>query len=371
MMAKITRSVIWEGRKSGTTWFHPRACVVPQKHGITALMTMQSISGSDVFGAVHWSVSSDFGQTWSSPRQIPGLNRHTLTGDLVEGFCDFVPEFHSRTSTTLVLGHNVYYRNDVLTKPSSDRHPVYTVLTAQGRWLARKKLAWIENSEPALYTSNCSQRITVADGSILVPLSIGFTPDAPRVVCTALCGYDGVDLRMIKIGNALELKVGRGLLEPSLTIYQNRYYMTIRAEDNRGYVTSSMDGLEWDDKQPWCWDDDSPLIMSTTQQRWISNNKGLFLVYTRKAKENVNVMRWRAPLYIARVNPLSLRLIRSSEKIVLPMIGDGINDPDHVARMGNFHTTNISSHESWVTAGETLPADEWKGNTLMARINWK
>ena len=111
--------------------------------------------------------------------------------------------------------------------------------------------------------------------------------------------------------------------------------------------------------------------MSTTQQRWLIHSDGLFLVYTRKAKQNVNVMRWRAPLFMAEVDRQTLRLIRTSERTVFPLIGDGIGDPDHVARMGNFHTVAASPDESWVTVGETLPHDGWAGNTLLARIRWK
>ena len=146
--------------------------------------------------------------------------------------------------------------------------------------------------------------------------------------------------------------------------------MTIRAEDDRGYVTVSDDGLNWQLQRPWCWDDGEPLTMSTTQQRWITHSHGLFLVYTRKAENNVNVMRWRAPLYIAQVDTKKLCLIRNSEQVVLPLIGDGINDAKHVARMGNFHTVNASPNESWVTVGETLPDDGWKGDTLLGRVFW-
>jgi hypothetical protein len=73
---------------------------------------------------------------------------------------------------------------------------------------------------------------------------------------------------------------------------------------------------------------------------------------------------------VARVDRTRLRLIRESEQIVLPLIGDGVRDADHVARMGNFHVTNASARESWVTVGETLPHDGWKGDTLLARIQW-
>ncbi len=149
-----------------------------------------------------------------------------------------------------------------------------------------------------------------------------------------------------------------------------RFYLTIRAEDDRGYVSASDDGLHWEPQRPWCWDDGEPLVMSTTQQHWLPHSDGLFLVYTRKAESNVNVMRWRAPLYLAEVDREALRLVRSSERVVLPLIGDGIDDPAHVARMGNFHTVAATPGESWVTVGETLPADGWRGDTLLARIRW-
>jgi len=110
--------------------------------------------------------------------------------------------------------------------------------------------------------------------------------------------------------------------------------------------------------------------MSTTQQRWLPHSDALYLVYTRKANENVNVFRWRAPLYLARVDTGRLCLIRSTERIVLPLIGDGVDDARHVARMGNFHTVAATTGESWVTVGECLPDDGWRGDVLMARIHW-
>jgi hypothetical protein len=111
--------------------------------------------------------------------------------------------------------------------------------------------------------------------------------------------------------------------------------------------------------------------MSTTQQHWLVHSDGLFLVYTRKAESNANVFRWRAPLYAAAVDRERLRLVRSSERVVLPLVGDGVDDAKHVARMGNFHVTAASPEVSWVTVGETLPHDGWLGNLLMARIHWR
>ena len=53
-------------------------------------------------------------------------------------------------------------------------------------------------------------------------------------------------------------------------------------------------------------------------------------------------MRWQAPLFTAEVDPDRLCLIRDTEPEVFPIIGDGIYDPTHVARMGNFMSANAS-----------------------------
>ena len=110
--------------------------------------------------------------------------------------------------------------------------------------------------------------------------------------------------------------------------------------------------------------------MSTTQQHWLAHSDALYLVYTRKDATNSKVIRWRSPLWMAQVDPKSLRLRRDTERVVLPLMGDGVKDPDHVAIMGNFHTTNVSPDESWVTVGEWHPKAGIKGDLLLARIRW-
>ena len=333
-------------------------------------MTLQSITGSDVFGPVHWTTTSDLGRNWSEPLPVDGFGRRPLEdAGWQVGVCDVVPEFHAKSGNVLAVGHNVYYQNNVLARPQKERWPVYAVFR-DGQWSEPKKLDWNDDRATAIYTCGCSQRVNLAGGDVLVPFSFGPKERAHRSVTTVRCSFDGRTLEVQKVGNELTNTARRGLLEPSLTTLVGLYYMTIRAEDDRGYVSVSRDGLEWQTPTPWCWDDGEPLVMSTTQQHWLPHSEGLFLVYTRKAEDNVNVMRWRAPLYMAEVDRKSLRLIRSSEKIVLPLIGDGVNDATHVARMGNFHTLAVTPEESWVTVGETLPAEGWRGDTLLARVRW-
>jgi hypothetical protein len=56
---------------------------------------------------------------------------------------------------------------------------------------------------------------------------------------------------------------------------------------------------------------------------------------------------------------------------VLLLIGDGANEPKHVARIGNLHVVNASPSQTWPSVGETLPHDCSRGDTLLARIQWQ
>ncbi len=135
-------------------------------------------------------------------------------------------------------------------------------------------------------------------------------------------------------------------------------------------MSVSDDGLNWESKRAWAWDDGTPLDMSTTHQHWLTHSDGLFLVYTRKDASNSGVIRWRSPLWVAQVDAKKQCLIRSTERVVLPLVGDGVKDPDRVALMGNFNVTNASPDESWVTVGEWMPRNGYRGDVLLARIKW-
>ena len=370
LIASIEKEVLRRGRDgSGPTWFHPRACVVPGVPGPMALMTLQTISGSDYFGPVHWMTSHDQGRTWTDPQPVPALGRVKQPDGAEEGVCDVVPEWHPATKTVLALGHNVFYSGPKFSPEQPPRWPVYAVWR-DGQWGQRRRLEWNDPRGAYIYTNNCGQRVVFPNGDILLAFSYGATKTKPRSVSGVICAYDGETLSVKQVGEEIRHESGRGLLEPSLVQCGGRFWLTLRAEDNRGYVCVSEDGLQWTPKQPWTWDDGEPLTMSTTQQHWLAHSEALFLVYTRKDSSNVNVPRWRSPLWLARVDPQTLRLIRSTERIVLPLVGDGVNAADEVAYSGNFHPVNVSANEAWVTDGEIIPKRGWKGDLLLARIRW-
>jgi len=366
LVESITQETIWDGEKLGVSWFHPRPCRTPD--GL--FMNVQSIYGSDGFGPVHWSTSTDEGRTWSDPQPVPGLGRKLHDDGVEEGVCDTVPTYHPPSKTILSMGWNVYYKDNVLTRPNEQRWPVYVVRRPDGSFTAPRKLEWDDPEAARIYGSNCSQRVTLPDGDLLIPLTFANYEREDRLVATVRASFDGETLTIGDRGNAQSLAVKRGLVEPSIVSWGGSYYMTIRSEDGYAYVTRSADGLQWDDKRAWAWDDGQPLETSTTQQHWLSHSDGLFLVYTRKDASNLNVARWRAPLWMAQVDPESLTLTRSTEKIVVPMSSDGVNDPAHTARLGNFHVVNVSERESLVTVGENIPDFAYEGRTLQARIRW-
>lgn len=374
LVDEIHSETIFAGRNAGQTWFHPRACRVPGGSGHDkVLMTLQSIGGSDVFGPVHWTETDELGTRWTIPKAIAGFGRTRIDDGYDEGVCDVVPEFHGPTGTIVAIGHNVFYKDNALARPQRRRHPVYVVRGVDGKWTAPARLEWDDPRGSSIYTCGCSQRITLDNGDLLVPFTFGTAEQKHRSVTTVRCSFDGRRIQIRDVGSTLDNSAGRGLLEPSLARLDGRYYLTIRAEDERGYVATSDDGLKWQPQQAWAWDDGEPLTMSTTQQHWITHSDGLFLVYTRRDKQNTGVFRWRAPLFMAEVDRAALCMVRASERVVLPLVrekaADG-KDDERAARMGNFHTVNVTPEESWVTVGETRPEAAWSGDTLLARIRW-
>ena len=359
----IVVDTLWEKRKQPDPWFQVRGCMLP---GRRALMTLQTIHGSDFYGPVQWMMSSDLGKTWSQPQPIPALGRLEPSDGVFEGVCDVVPTYHPKTKTTLALGHNVFYTEKGFFRQQPRRLSVYAVRDAEGNWSQRKVLPWNDPRGSLIYTCGCGQRIVRPDGDVLVALYFG--AGGPRCVAVARYGFDGREMTLKETGQALSLAAGRGLLEPQLVWWKDRAFLTLRAEDERGYVTVGSDGMNWQPIRPWTWDDGEPLTMSTTQQHWLEHSDGLFLVYTRKTAENAKVMRWRAPLFVARVDPEKLCLIRETERVAMPVYGEP-EKPETVERMGNFHVFPATREESWITVG-TIATPSYEGRTVLGRVRW-
>ena len=112
-----------------------------------------------------------------------------------------------------------------------------------------------------------------------------------------------------------------------------------------GYVTMGDDGLHFAEPRTWTFDDGSDLGSYNTQQHWVTHSDGLFLVYTRRGLNNDHVIRHRAPLVIAEVDPRRVTVKRKTERILVPERG---------TRLGNFGMTDVSPTETWITTVEWM-----------------
>jgi len=358
LIESIETRLLWEGKKSRACWFHPKVALTKN----SLLMTVQLLTDSDVMHQPHYSESFDSGKTWTERKPIPALERTVLGGGFEDVVSDVVPEFHPKTGVVLCLGQDVHYKDEKLIRPGEDRWIRYFVRKADGSWTKPKKLDFPHPEATMLMSTGCSQRWTLPNGDVLVPVTmLANRPD--HSVSTLLCSFDGIDLKAKRLGNILKLPVKRGLMEPSITKHDGKFWLTIRAEDERGHFAVSPDGLSWERLETHTFDDGSPLITSTTQQHWINHSEKLYLTYTRKDASNEKIFRWRTPTFMAEFDTRRKVLVKATERIIVPRDGDAMH--------GNFHVTHISPRETLVSLADILVDKPFRGDTLITSIRWR
>lgn len=355
-------------------WCHPRAGIVPGVGELglpRVVMTMNTLqlSGSDVFKGMFDLRTDNLGKSWTAPREVSPLapRFETIAGQRRPvAVSDFWPRWHTVSRTLLGTGHTVVYTPSWKVTNPRPRHTSYSTYNPEtDTWNAWRKLEM--PAGPTFYNAGagCTQRYDLADGTVLLPIS--FTPPGKNSrVAVIRCSFDGNKLAYVEHGDVLHIDdATRGIGEPSLTRFDGRFYITIR-HDQRGYVACSEDGAHFEPLRTWKFDDGSELGSYNTQQHWVTHSGGLFLVYTRRGGNNDHVFRHRAPLFIAKVDPQRMCVIRRTERVLVPERG---------ARLGNFGVTDISPHETWVTVAEWMqPKGVEKygsdGSVFVARIKW-
>ncbi len=343
----IDLHIVSQGYDRIHCWVHARVAAIPGETHPHALITTQPLwlAGSDVFYEINTFLSKDLGQTWSGPQaHLAELGRRPCEENLEEVLADFTPGWHAATGVVLGTGLNGFYRENTQLSYPAQRKTSYSVYHPQtGQWAPWKKL-----ESPLIEGAGCTQRVDLPDGRILLPTYLrAAAPAADRVLFSATvmqCGFDGETLHYLGHGTELTLPTGRGFVEPSLTEYGGRFYLTLR-NDEAGYVSTSEDGLHYTAPQRWCFDDGSELGSYNTQQHWLTGGGGLYLVYTRRGANNDHIMRHRAPLFLARVDPERLCVLRETEQILIPERG---------ARLGNFGVARVNDRESWVSVAEWM-----------------
>ncbi len=353
----------------GFCWFHPRAAVIPalQPGGKPiAVMTLQKhLRVSDYYSGLYTMRSDDLGKTWSKPVEQPSLGWTVEPNGVTIAVADVTPGWHAPSGKLLAIGVMVRYSkqgeqiSDVK-RPSQTNYAVYDPKT--DKWSKWKTLEMPADKKFDFARNGCGQWIVEEDGTLLVPI---YFDDFPASSTVVKCSFDGSELKYVEHGDELSLKVERGLCEPSIIKFQGRYYLTLR-NDVKGYVAVGDDGLHYGPFKPWTFDDGRELGSYNTQQHWLANSRGLFLVYTRRGADNDHIPRNRAPLFIAQVDAERLCVIRDTEKIVLPERG---------VMLGNFGANPVNEGESWVTDAEYMESPKphprgANGSVFVGRVIW-
>jgi hypothetical protein len=344
-----------EGKGS---WFQPRPAAIPgagQEGKPAVVMTVQKAIGSDFFTGLSVMQTDDLGLAWSEPKTFPQLGWRPAEDGLNVGVCDFTLGWHAPSGKMLGIGHTARYTKRGFAGFGHRRDTVYSVYDPQSdTWTPWTVFPFPPTDNDKYYFNGVhGQWLVEPDGSILVP--VYFVPPKQGFLLRGMvmrCRFDGEKLTYLEHGRELSHPVKRGLYEKSLTYYGDRYYLTIR-NDQKGFVTTSDDGLNFGPVKPWTFDDGADLGSYNTQQKWVTHSDGLFLVYTRQGADNDHIIRHRAPLFIARVDTNRLCIIRKSERIAVPERGRAL---------GNFDATTITPRETWITVAG--------GPAYLARVIW-
>ena len=352
-------------------WFHPRVAAIPglgRGEAPAVIMTLQKhLGASDHYSGLYVMRTDDLGRTWTGPDAVPQLD-WSSEGTVDVAVCDVTPGYHAPTGKILAIGAQVRYNKAgaQLEDREHAHQTAYAVYDPKGRKWTKWKPLKMPPEEKFNYARNaCAQWLVKSDGSLLLPFYFGRSATVPMSATVVQCSFDGTEIKYVRHGTELHLDEDRGLAEPSIVWFAGRYYLTIRS-DARGYVTVSEDGLRFGPMKPWAFDNGDELGSYNTQQHWLAHADGLFLVYTRQGADNDHIMRHRAPLFIARVDPATLAVIRKTERILVPERG---------ATLGNFGASAVSERESWVTVAEGIWNDAARkrgatGAVFVAKVIW-
>ena len=316
----------------GNNAFHPAVAVLSENHYI---MSFQRIFSSDCYGACEFCESFDGGNSWSEARSVPGFESKVIAGGHIIGIADVRCFTFPDKRHVLFIGCTARYHNKRMCAFSDIvRGSYYTVYDSKEKKFYPVRM--LSNSHVE-WRAACTQLCFTGEREFLLPIYFDINPSDSRFAVQVLkvSLSDSFEVASVTEGNSMTNAVGRGLIEPSIVNYENRFFLTIRAEDSNGYFAVSDNGLNFSTPQKWLFDDGSKLITSSTQQHWFWTGGKLHLAYTRKSCENAGVFRYRAPLWACEVivDGEKLQLKKSAETIILPMKKRNSD----IGLYGNFH----------------------------------
>lgn len=362
---EVELQIVTEGFEDGWNWIQPRVARTGNDKEYSLIMQPWYYSISDYIGPYFEMRSMDGGESWSNPVSLADSLGDKYKGDTLIRIADVNIQYHKKSNTILGVGGVCYYSNGYQIGMAKQTC-YFTYNRNTHKYGPYKILQMPDDKIFAESYPGCSQWSDLPNGDILQPFRM-WDEERGQFYCTvARCSFDGNILRFIDHGNILRFNRGRGLYEPSLIEYNGKYYLTLRNDIN-GLVSVSKDGLHYSKPKEWRFDTDSLINSVNTQQHWVRSPWGLYLVYTSSnRKESQNVIRGRAPLYIALFDEKKMCLIKETERVLVP---------NHGAQLGNFGAFDLDESHSWVVTSElTTPETQLIGNNnarvYIAKIHW-
>ncbi|HSH96320.1 MAG TPA: hypothetical protein VK968_19390, partial [Roseimicrobium sp.] len=337
----VSTQLVREGAAEGCRWTIPRVAVIDRGGESGAqpewLMTLSNLSrtGTDVYQGVAYMMSKDGGGTWSPLTELPYKAKQLREG--IQGmFGAMVPVFHPKSGKVLLLGNCVGYTGygTPSVKLTAVRYPAYAIYDpATRKW--SEDYTVLDKEEEANTTSGFPW--IEPDGTFLWPCNGG------RVLKAS---FDGGKVTILGRSPQIEGlgKLPKNTGEYHLTRSGDRYFLALRCPD-QNRIAVSADGQKFEPAVELRWDDGSVVPSVATQMRWVRQQGRLYLVYVRADESNKGIFRNRAPLWMAELDTGTLRLIKSTEVVAVPM-SPGRDD------LGNFGTTFVNDRLSLVTTSE-------------------
>lgn len=364
---QIERSTILTGR--GRQFYtQSRAAVIPGSPA-RVIVTTQETDPTVTHGYrdMFMFATTDGGRAWTPPRRIESLRRARQPEghDFVIG--DVGPQWHAATGVVLATGKTFGFLGGTKEDRGLERVSYAVYSPRQDTWSELRLLelpAADRAGRPFLEANaGCNQRFDLPNGEILLPIRYRKDP-AHRYYTTivARCRFDGARLTYVTHGSEFMLPRERGLYEPSVTGFQGRFFLTMRA-DHSAFVARGADGVNYEPFVEWTFDDGEVLGSYNTQQHWVVHRDALYLVYTRRGAKNDHVMRHRAPLFIAQVDPDRLVVLRRTEQVLVP---------ESNADLGaGFGVTDVSPEETWIVTSEIPTRGSRDYNhVILAKLIW-
>ncbi len=335
------------GRKD-SDWTQARTAFIPGKPSrLITTMSLTGKIGSHKYFDIYQTISKDEGKTWSKPEVIPSLKRTKMEDGYEVAAGDLWPTWHAKSQKVIATGKTFNFekghREERLREKVS-----YAYMDPKTETWSKLKTVKLPSKDRAgkkilAPNSGTCQRWDLKNGEILLPIryqssrtSFQYTSIITR------CRFDGETLHYLGHGTEHTIPRDRGLYEPSLIRFKDRFFLTLRA-DHSSFVTRSDDGTNYIPQREWKYDDGGDVGSYNTQQHWMVVGGRLFLMYTRKGAKNDHIFRHRAPLFFCQVDPDRLVLLRKTEQIALPQ--------NH-ASLGNWGVCSIDENRSFVTCGE-------------------